>query len=155
MYPLLLTEETRFCTSYFRLFGEPGKEAKPASNKVIDKAWVRVLWWISAPPLGPAALGVRCTNPPENSHLLVLSILDPVEHVQDHFCCGCHFVNSYFRLDKIKGVLIGERAKRARQSQVCTIENRGYIMVHAISVYSAGVPYAARACHTQRALLQR
>ena len=23
-------------------------------------------------------------------------------------------------------------------------------MVHAISVYSAGVPYAARACHTQR-----
>ena len=30
--------------------------------------------------------------------------------------------------------------------EVYTIENRGYIyiMVHAISVYSAGVPYAAR-----------
>ena len=43
-------------------------------------------------------------------------------------------------------VIIGERAKRARHSQVCTIENRGYlyIMVRAISVYSAGVPYAAR-----------
>ena len=40
--------------------------------------------------------------------------------------------------------IIGERAKRARHSQVCTIENRGYIMVRAISVYSAGVPYAAR-----------
>ena len=39
---------------------------------------------------------------------------------------------------------VGERAKRARHSQVCTIENRGYIMVRAISVYSAGVPYAAR-----------
>ena len=38
---------------------------------------------------------------------------------------------------------VGERAKRARHSQVCTIENRGYIMVRAISVYSAGVPYAA------------
>ena len=33
---------------------------------------------------------------------------------------------------------------RARHSQVCTIENRGYIMVRAITVYSAGVPYAAR-----------
>ena len=41
-------------------------------------------------------------------------------------------------------IIIGERAKRARHSQVCTIENRGYIMVRAISVYSAGVPYAAR-----------
>ena len=43
-------------------------------------------------------------------------------------------------------VIIGKRAKRARHSQVCTIENRGYIyiMVCAISVYSAGVPYAAR-----------
>ena len=40
--------------------------------------------------------------------------------------------------------IIGKRAKRARHSQVCTIENRGYIMVRAISVYSAGVPYAAR-----------
>ena len=40
--------------------------------------------------------------------------------------------------------IIGERAKRARHSQVCTIENRGYIMVRAISVYSAGVQYAAR-----------
>ena len=40
--------------------------------------------------------------------------------------------------------IIGERAKRARHSQVCTIENRRYIMVRAISVYSAGVPYAAR-----------
>ena len=40
--------------------------------------------------------------------------------------------------------LIGERAKRTRHSQVCTIENRGYIMVRAISVYSAGVPYAVR-----------
>ena len=41
-------------------------------------------------------------------------------------------------------ILIGERA---RHSQVCTIENRGYIlyiMVRAISVYSAGMPYAAR-----------
>ena len=40
--------------------------------------------------------------------------------------------------------IIGERAKRVRHSQVCTIENRGYIMVRAISVYSAGVAYAAR-----------
>ena len=39
--------------------------------------------------------------------------------------------------------VIGERAKPAKHSQVCTIENRGYIMVRAISVYSAGVPYAA------------
>ena len=41
-------------------------------------------------------------------------------------------------------VIIGERAKRARHSQVCTIENWGYIIARAISVYSAGVPYAAR-----------
>ena len=41
-------------------------------------------------------------------------------------------------------VIIGERAKRARHSQVCTIENRRYIVVRAISVYSAGVPYVAR-----------
>ena len=41
-------------------------------------------------------------------------------------------------------LIIGERAKRARHSHVCTIENREYIMVCAISVYSAGVPYAAR-----------
>ena len=27
--------------------------------------------------------------------------------------------------------IIGERAKRARHSQVCSIENRGYIMVRA------------------------
>ena len=42
-------------------------------------------------------------------------------------------------------LLIGERAKQARHSQVCSIENRGYIyiMVRAISV-SAGVPYTAR-----------
>ena len=41
--------------------------------------------------------------------------------------------------------LIVERAKRARHSQVCTIVNRGYIiMVRSIKVYSAGVPYAAR-----------
>ena len=26
-------------------------------------------------------------------------------------------------------MLIGERAKRARQSQVCSIENRGYIYI--------------------------
>ena len=26
------------------------------------------------------------------------------------------------------GVLVGERAKRARHSQVCSIENRGYII---------------------------
>ena len=40
---------------------------------------------------------------------------------------------------------IGERAKQARHSQVCTIEIGDiYIMVRAISVYSAGVPYAAR-----------
>ena len=40
--------------------------------------------------------------------------------------------------------VFGERAKQTRHSQVCTIENRGYIMVRAISVYSGGVPYAAR-----------
>ena len=28
---------------------------------------------------------------------------------------------------KCKGYIIGERAKRARHSQVCSIENRGYI----------------------------
>ena len=40
--------------------------------------------------------------------------------------------------------VFGKRAKRARHSQVCTVENQEYIMVRAISVYSAGVPYAAR-----------
>ena len=41
--------------------------------------------------------------------------------------------------------LVGERAKRARHSQVCTIENRRYIYYGTcISVYSVGVPYAAR-----------
>ena len=30
------------------------------------------------------------------------------------------------------GVLIGERAKRARHSQVCSIENRGYIIYYYI-----------------------
>ena len=32
----------------------------------------------------------------------------------------------------MKMIIIGERAKRARHFQVCSIENRGYIMVHAI-----------------------
>ena len=50
----------------------------------------------------------------------------------------------YKKLSDGNGVVIGERAKRARHSQVYKIENRGYIMVRAISVYSAGVPYAAR-----------
>ena len=41
--------------------------------------------------------------------------------------------------------VIGERAKRARHSQVCTIENGDiYILVRTISVYSVGVPYVAR-----------
>ena len=48
-----------------------------------------------------------------------------------------------FNLAKVsRYTVIGEREKRARHSQVCTIEN--HIMVRAISVYSAGVPYATR-----------
>ena len=43
--------------------------------------------------------------------------------------------------------IVGERAKRARYSQVCTIENRGYWYMQ--------FQFIARACHTQRALLQR
>ena len=33
--------------------------------------------------------------------------------------------------------IIGERAKRARHSQVCSIENRGYIMVPEIRAIRA------------------
>ena len=36
-------------------------------------------------------------NQPEISHLLALSILDPVEHAQDHFLYCYQFVNSDFR----------------------------------------------------------
>ena len=32
-------------------------------------------------------------------------------------------------------LLIGERAKRARHSQVCSIENRGYIYYNNIYIY--------------------
>ena len=32
--------------------------------------------------------------------------------------------------------IIGERAKRARHSQVCSIENRGYIYYHILYIYS-------------------
>ena len=42
-------------------------------------------------------------------------------------------------------MIIGERAKRARHSQAVQMKIGDiYIMVRAISVYSAGVPYAAR-----------
>ena len=33
-------------------------------------------------------------------------------------------------------VFIGERAKRARHSQVCSIENRGYIYIYICICYS-------------------
>ena len=32
----------------------------------------------------------------------------------------------------MKMIIIGERAKRARHSQVCSIENRGYIYIYII-----------------------
>ena len=34
------------------------------------------------------------------------------------------------KLMMMKMIIIGERAKRARHSQVCSIENRGYIMYY-------------------------
>ena len=40
----------------------------------------------------------------------------------------------------LKYTLIGERAKRVRHSQVCSIENRGYILWYVqFQFYSAGV----------------
>ena len=43
------------------------------------------------------ARGCGELNRPENLHPLALSVLDPVEHAQDHFHYGYHFVNSDFR----------------------------------------------------------
>ena len=37
-------------------------------------------------------------------------------------------ISSYELARPIMGTIIGERAKRARHSQVCSIENRGYII---------------------------
>ena len=41
-----------------------------------------------------------------------------------------------FRMDML-GCIIGERAKRARHSQVCSIENRGYIYIYYIYIVRA------------------
>ena len=65
-------------------------------------------------------------------------------HTVSSICRQSQFHHFSDRFTKPMYSIIGERAKRARHSQVCTIENWGYIMVRAISVYSAGVPYAAR-----------
>ena len=42
------------------------------------------------------------------------------------------FVVVVFSDHSCNSVFIGERAKRARHSQVCSIENRGYIYIYII-----------------------
>ena len=76
--------------------------------------------------LGPAALGVHFTNRPENSHPLALSILDPVEHAQDHFRCGYHFVNSDFRLAKITSRYIYSVLHSSRTYRHTKINTMGF-----------------------------
>ena len=40
--------------------------------------------------------------------------------------------------------IVGERAKRARHSQVCSIENRGYIYIYSTCKFCSYNPYRRR-----------
>ena len=45
--------------------------------------------------------------------------------------------DDYIRKLQLKYMIIGERVKRARHSQVCSIENRGYIIYICIYIVRA------------------